>query len=307
MKRLFTLFGVMITTVALGLATIDVAEAKKGFGGGKSFGSKFSQSQSVKKGNTNSAQRSANTPTSASQQKNADRKQQLASKGGMMGMLGALAIGGLLGAMFFGGAFENINFMDILLFALIGFIIYKLLASRKKPQTQQAATAHGQMPIEPQENNQYRDNANDYGSTAAASTPAYDGQSLDELRRGIDAGFDEAAFIEGAKSCYSRMQKAWSEGDIADIRQFVTDHVFVEIQDQYQQREGDVVTEVISLNAELLSAQDLGSKQEASVLFDAQLTEDGVPTQSQEVWHFSRPNNSLKPTWFLEGIQQVED
>jgi len=48
-----------------------------------------------------------------------------------MGMLGGLALGGLLGSLFFCGAFENINFMDILVFGGIAFLLYKLFAARK--------------------------------------------------------------------------------------------------------------------------------------------------------------------------------
>ena len=49
-----------------------------------------------------------------------------------MGMLGGLALGGLLGALFFGGAFENINFMDVLIFGLIACVLYKIFVSRKR-------------------------------------------------------------------------------------------------------------------------------------------------------------------------------
>ncbi len=47
-------------------------------------------------------------------------------------MLGGLALGGLLGALFFGGAFENLNFLDIAIFALIGFLLYRLFAARAR-------------------------------------------------------------------------------------------------------------------------------------------------------------------------------
>jgi len=307
MNRLFTLFVAFIATATITIATIDTAEAKR-LGSGNSFGSKFSQSNSVKK-DTAPQQRNGAAAATPAQQTNMAQKQKMANKGGIAGMIGALAIGGILGAMFFGGAFENVNFMDILLFALIGFIIFKLIKSRMKPQ-QQVATEHGEIDIN--EGNQHRENMNDMGSNSeqANSTPSAaafsNEQSLDSLRQGIAKGFDQEGFTEGAKSCYERLQKAWDEGDVADIRQFVSDHVFVEIQEQIQQRESNSSTEIISLTAELLSAQDLGSKQEAIVMFDAELLEDGIPTHNQEVWHFSRPNNSSQPTWFLEGIQQVE-
>ena len=56
----------------------------------------------------------------------------MTNRGGLMGMLGGLALGGLLGSMFFGGAFENFNFMDILIFGGVAFLLYKLFAARAR-------------------------------------------------------------------------------------------------------------------------------------------------------------------------------
>ncbi len=299
MKRIINSLMVVVATVVLGLSVVDQAQAKKGFSGGGSFGSKFSHSKPVKRDSASPSRQAAATPA---QQKNLDRKQALAQKGGLAGMLGALAIGGLLGALFFGGAFENINFFDILIFGLIAFILFKMLGARARQQNRPAAAGgYGDIDME-NDSVQQRESASDlFGGSAASS------DGLDALRTGIVKGFEEDAFLEGAKSCFRRLQRAWDEGDLADIRQFTTDHVFAEIQDRLQQRTGQSSTEVKELRAELLSADDLGSKQEASVLFEGVLIEDGEPTQIQEVWHFTRPANSTQPTWFLDGIQQVEE
>jgi predicted lipid-binding transport protein (Tim44 family) len=34
---------------------------------------------------------------------------------------------------------------------------------------------------------------------------------------------------------------------------------------------------------------------------------DAKPGQVREVWHFTRSRSSRQPTWFLDGIQQLED
>ena len=305
MKLFFNTLMVTVASLTLSLGVINTAEAKKGFSGGGSFGSKFSQNKSVKRDSATSGKQNA-TPA---QQTNADRKQQLAKKGGIAGMLGMLAMGGLLGALFFGGAFENINFMDILIFGLIAFVLFKIFSSRAKAGQQNrpaAASGYGDMEMTPDNNpNQQRENMAGAFGGGHAETASEDG--LDTLRTGIDKGFDADEFINGAKSCFERLQRAWSEGDMADVRQFTSDHVFVEIQDRHRQRDGKSDIEVVSLNAELLSAHNLGSKQEASVFFQAELLEDGERVQVEEVWHFTRPSNSTQPTWFLDGIQQVED
>jgi predicted lipid-binding transport protein (Tim44 family) len=299
MKSVVTLFVAITASLALLLGGMDAAEAKR-MGGGKSFGSKFSQSQSVNR--TASQPQKAATPA---QQTNSTLKDSFAKRGGMMGMLGGLALGGLLGALFFGGAFEGINFMDVLLFAGLGlaaFMIFRtLMASRARQQAQSAAAtagAYNSQAVEqlPQQTRQGVDQH--FGGSSQS-----DGPSLDSLRGAAPKGFDQAAFVDGAKNCFARLQKSWDEGDLADIRQFTTDHVFGEIQDQFQNRIGNSQTEIIDLNAELLSANDLGSKQEAIVLFKAQLREDGNSIHVDEVWHFVKASNNA--TWQLEGIQQV--
>ncbi len=189
--------------------------------------------------------------------------------------------------------------MDIVIFGLIIFLLYKFMSRRTQP-----ATAGGYSPVEmgKDENYQQRESSAHYGSSHSLE----EGQSVDDLRATTPKQFDQAAFLDGAKNCFARLQQAWDEGDLADIRQFTTDHVFGEIQDQYHARGSHNTTAIVSLDAELLSANDLGSKQEAIVLFKAELKEDGEQHLIEEVWHFIQSNNSQQSTWFLDGIQQIE-
>lgn len=117
---------VFITVLTLLFIMAGAAHAKR-LGGGSSFGSKSSYSSPFKK---------SSTQKSPSQQKaaatNQAQKQQLSKRGGLMGMLGGLALGGLLGALFFGGAFENFNMFDFLIIGAIIFAIYWFM-KRKKP------------------------------------------------------------------------------------------------------------------------------------------------------------------------------
>ncbi|MDQ6979252.1 MAG: Tim44 domain-containing protein, partial [Mariprofundaceae bacterium] len=93
MKKLM-MAAIIVAIGGLGLS-VDTAEAKR-FGGGSSFGKKHS-APTTQPGMT---QRS--TPGQSA------NKQGGSARSGMMGMLGGLALGGLLGAMFFGGGFEGV-------------------------------------------------------------------------------------------------------------------------------------------------------------------------------------------------------
>ncbi len=236
-----------------------------------------------------------------------------------MRMLGGIALGGLLGAMLFGGGFEGINFLDILIFGAVAFLLFKLFAARRG-STGRTATAGAYYPPDSEAERPYQRQAETgqpgragfntdvlFGKNRAASSAGFSAQPATPV---LPADFDAAAFLNGAKSAYAMMQKAWDEGDLADLRGLATDKVFGELQDQLRARGPQPNrTELLKVDAEILEVRDTGSDREVAVLFDTLLREapGEEPAQVREVWHFVRPRNSRQPTWFLDGIQQVED
>jgi predicted lipid-binding transport protein (Tim44 family) len=248
---------------------------------------------------------------------NAAQRQSLANRGGLMGMLGGLAIGGLLGALLFGGAFENINFFDIAVILGLAALAYFLFASLRRrggPAASPAAAAYGSpvagpAPGDAEEPVMRRE--------TAATAPRSGGWGAvlgggGEPAVSVPPGFDTAGFMEGAKRAYRMLQEAWDRGDLSELRGLTTDDVFAELQDQLRARAGENRTEVIRLDAQLLEARQSGNEMEASVLFEAFLREvddtrgpDERGELVREVWHFTRPANSRQPTWFLDGIQQT--
>ena len=119
MKKILTLLTLAV--FSFGLAAFD-AEAKR-FGGGQSMGKQresMSQQAAPQPGQTPSA-----APGAA------------ARPGGnkWLGPLAGLAAGGLLAALFMGGAFEGINMMDVLMLAaLIGGVFFVVRMLRKPRQ-----------------------------------------------------------------------------------------------------------------------------------------------------------------------------
>lgn len=224
-----------------------------------------------------------------------------------MGMLGGLALGGLLGSMFFGGAFEGINFMDILLFVGLGYLLLKLFAARA-PQTQPAAGNYQRntsAPVDTGYDNQYAGNDN-----AGFETDVLFGKNKPNTRPTpeMPAGFDKDSFLRGAESAYQYLQSAWDSGDLASIRGLTTDKVFAEIQDQLKASATKNKTEILKLQSELLEIQETGHDWEAAVLFDTLMREDdGAVEQVREVWHFIRSTHSQQPKWYLDGIQQLAE
>lgn len=303
MKPFLVLLGVATVAITFLLLPFAESEARR-LGGGSSFGSKptYSQPKNLQRSTVD------RTPTAA-QTQNQARRAQLAQRGGLWGMLGGLALGGLLGALFFGGAFEGINFLDILLFAGIAFLLYYLFVMRRRSQGLSPAAAHGPAP-----------GPSAYSRQAAVprTGAGFDTDLLFKDKPGaepmaateIPADFDQRRFLDGATNAYRRLQAAWDQGDLADIREFTTDPVFTEIESQFAARSGENRTELFKVDAELLEVRQVGDQMEASVLFDVLMREsdsdDTRPYQVREVWHFVRPARSERPTWFLDGIQQLE-
>ncbi len=319
MNKFFAFAATLIVTLTLTLGGISEAEAKR-FGGGSSFGSKSIYSSPYRRSTTTQPSRSASQQQAY--QQNQAARQNLSRRGGLMGMLGALALGGLLGSLFFGGAFEGFNLMDILVFGGIAYLLYRLFAA-KAGQTQTPAYSRNDY-----QNNrepfQYRGNQQEYSDNSTGFDTDLlfkKGQSASDQRQenfqsdadfapsALPVGFNEQDFLAGAEIAFRTLQTAWDNRDLSEIRGLTTDKVFAEIQEQLRASDEVNQTDILKLQSELLEAREIGSELEAVVLFDTIMREnpEQQAQQVREVWHFVKPKNSRQPTWYLDGIQQLED
>ena len=311
-----TVFLTSLCVLAMLMISVSDASAAR-LGGGKSFGSRPSYSTPYQRspGMDGGYSRPASPQSpayGAAQAKNQAARDALGQRGGFARFLGGMALGGLLGAMFFGGGFEHINFLDILIFAGIAFLLFRLLASRRTqgpvPSTQQGHFEERSSEVHP---SGYQRQSHDQGPGFDTDILSKKG-SVPQSAKGpvLPEGFDANDFLEGAKRAYGMLQKAWDEGELADLRALTTDKVFGELQDQIRER-GDTPnqTDLLKVEAELLEVRDYGNNREVTVLFDVLMREspEAHPTQVREVWHFIRAHNSRQPTWFLDGIQQLAE
>lgn len=313
MNKTIGLLATLVIGISLSLGGISDAEAKR-FGGARSFGSKSTYSSPYKRSSTSS------TRTASQQQaytQNQAARQSMAKRGGLMGMLGGLALGGLLGAMFFGGAFEGLNFMDMIIFGGIAYLLYKMFAA-KAGQAQQPAYQRSQSSYSSMQDDKPQNQSAGFDTDMLfkKDKSAFSGETMQAQEQDADfsdpvempADFDQSAFLSGAKIAFKNLQDAWDKKDLAEIRGLTTDKVFVEIQEQIKATEGENHTQVLKLDAELLEVREIGNELEAVVLFDSIMREE-VDTQAEqvrEVWHFIKPKNSVQPKWYLDGIQQLE-
>jgi predicted lipid-binding transport protein (Tim44 family) len=293
MKKLFTLLTLAV--FSFGLAAFD-AEAKR-FGGGKSIGK---QREAI---SPQAAPKPGQAPAGAAAP---------AAAGGSkwMGPLAGLAAGGLLAALFMGGAFEGINMMDVLMLAALMAAIFFVVRMLRRPRQENTArpmqysgmgTTGGSGPVP--------------GTAApaeAASAPAtaapVQATPVTRSAANIPADFQVEPFLRNAKTSFIRLQAANDARDLSDIREYTTPQMFAEISMQLNERGGEPQrTEVVAINADLLEVVTENDTAIASVRFNGQLLEtpNSAPEPFDEIWHVQKDLKDPDAVWLLAGIQQA--
>jgi len=285
MKNTITLLTLAI--FSFGLIAFD-AEAKR-MGSGKNLGT---QRQSV-----NQQQATPNKP----QQSPAAATPSTGSKWG--GALAGLAAGGLLAALFMGGAFENINMTDIITMLLLMAAVFFIIRMLRKPKAAQSTPSMQYSGVNT--NTQDRFSTPPFGSSTGNA--AGDNETAYH-QSDIPADFKVEPFIRNAKASFIRLQTAHDHGDINEIRDYVTPEMLAEITAQINER-GDVQqkTEVMFIDANLLEVETTNDMAIASVRFTGQLRDvpDGEPETFDEIWHVQKDLKDPNATWLLAGIQQT--
>lgn len=126
--------------------------------------------------------------------------------------------------------------------------------------------------------------------------------------RNIPADFDVAGFVRNAKVQFIRLQAANDAGNLDDIREFTSPEMFAELKMDITER-GPVssVTEVVSIEADVLDVAEETTQHVVSVRFTGLIREDKLaPAEAfDEVWHLTKPRDG-RTGWVLSGIQQMQ-
>ncbi len=298
MKTLFTLVVVALVSTVF---VAPPAEAKR-LGGGMSFGKSYKYSRPAQR--QAAPAQSARTPSQAQQAAGSAGR---TNRGGMMGMLGGLAAGGLLAALFFGGAFENINFFDILLLgglALGGIALFRAMrrnAAPAHPREAAAGPAGYQPPPAPEV--QTRQSA-----SGGFQVPEIGSGLKGEALSAQPDWFDENAFMAEAANHFMALQKAWDSGDMSLIQEYVTPEFLAYISKERAALPAQQETKIIDLQPRLLDLLRDGDKVVAAILFQGYEQEPGgEPEAFADIWHVEHPADDPNADWLLAGIRKLDD
>ncbi|MCR9985622.1 MULTISPECIES: Tim44 domain-containing protein [Vibrio diabolicus subgroup] len=289
MKRLFSIVALLMFTVAV----TPIAEAKK-FGGSKSFGKSYKTAPAPK-------QQQQNTNTVGK-----DQTAKSSSKKGLMGgLLGGLLAGGLLAA-FFGGAFEGIQFMDILIIGLIAFVIFRLMRGMlgakqgSMNQHRQQPAFGGNAPKFEQPNMQ---NFEQQPNTNNGGFGGFGAQT--DVPHNYPPGFDQAAFINGSREHYRILQGAWNHNQLETIEEYVSPSLFEDLKAERAKLDGEQHTDVMYVDAEIVRADYDANKAQLSLQFSGRYrdTVEGVEEEIEDIWHLERDLTVPNAPWLIVGIQ----
>ncbi|MDF2153597.1 Tim44 domain-containing protein [Vibrio sp. CAU 1672] len=287
MKRLFSLVALLMFTVSV----TPIAEAKK-FGGGKSFGKSYKTAPAPK-------QQQQNTNTIGKDQA---AKPSSGKKGLMGGLLGGLLAGGLLAA-FFGGAFEGIQFMDILILGLIAFVIFKLMRGMLGAK-QSSMNQYRQQPAFGGNSPKFEQpNMQNFEQQPGATVGGFGAQT--DVPHNYPPGFDQAAFINGAREHYRILQGAWNHNQLETIEEYVSPSLLDDLKAERAKLEGDQHTDVMYVDAEIVRADHDASKAQLSLQFSGRYRDavEGIEENIEDIWHLERDLTVPNAPWLIVGIQ----
>ena len=290
-------------------------------GGGRSFGSRGSRPSAPSRSYSSP---SPTQPPSTPRQQPGAGFSSPRPFGGFLGGLGGMLLGGFIGSLLFrglgmAGAADTgggIGFVEILIFALLAYGIYRFIKAKRERAAYATQTYYAS---EPQT---YREEI--------SNVPPISGQvSRDsEVNRGVDyirqmdPSFNEDKFKDNVTDLCFMVQAAWANRDLSPANGLVTTEAHSTlkemIDDLKAQKRINHLENIAMRNVEMIEAWQESGNDFITVKFHANLLDYTIdeatgqvisgskfdPVKFEEYWTFTRPvgNNP----WKLSAIQQVE-
>lgn len=297
------------------------AEAKRA-GGGSSVGRQSTNVTSQRQAttppaasSTTTAKSSAAAPAAGAATAGAAAKSG-ASRwlGPLAGIAAGLGIAALLSHLGLSGAFADFLVLALIAAAVVFgvmFFLRRMRGGQAQPAMQGASAASSGASPYGQGGGMMRESLQPTPQMPAAPSPAAgpsasfgSDATQDDLSWFIPQDFDTHRFLQEAKQQFVAVQKIWDSGDVAQLRNYMTDDLMKELEAQLKDRTGTNRTDVVLLNAELLGIEKVSDGHLASVRFSGMLREEAETEafRFEEVWNLYKPDQG---GWLLAGIQQV--
>lgn len=270
-----------IFTIFLSMAMfVNTADARR-FGGGRSFGKSWSAP---------SHRTSSSFFSKSTSRKPSNILSQPKRSGMLKGVLMGLLAGGLLGSLLGGSAFQGLQGLDIIIFVLIAFGLFRLYQRKKMSENAYAGS----------ENIYHREN---FQHQQAQPSSFHTTSTINEDQS--PSWFNEAKFVKGAKSHFLTLQKAWDENDLPTIQSYCVPELYESIAKERMDYAGKQHTQVTNLNARLLDIVEEGEHVVAGIEFEAIISTNNQQKEKvREVWSIQHEKAHGHGDWLIVGIEQ---
>ena len=200
------------------------------------------------------------------------------------GILGGLALGGVLGYLFGGSGLLGFLLLAALAVAVVFGIRAAMARRQERPRPVQFAGIADE--------------------TVAAPPPPQPAAGTAAPASGVPVGFDTAGFLRAAKMNFIKLQLANDARRLDEIREFTTREMYDELRRDLPA--GAQQTDVVALNADLLELATERGEHWAAVRFSGMVRETpGTEAVGfEEVWNLVKPADGSSG-WLLAGIQQM--
>ena len=189
--------------------------------------------------------------------------------------------------------FEGLQIMDMLIFGLIAFLLFRFLAARRR-QAQPAAA--GGAPYQREMPTQAAPNSIFGGSSAAAIKPVIN----------APAWFNEQSFVSAGREHFLSLQQHWDANEMDKIAEFVTPQLLDFLsRERADLGDGFQSTYVDDLDVQLDGVDDLSDKTVATLTFTgvAKTSRFDQGEAFSESWRMERAAGDNQP-WLVAGIRQ---
>jgi predicted lipid-binding transport protein (Tim44 family) len=118
-------------------------------------------------------------------------------------------------------------------------------------------------------------------------------------------GFDQPAFINGAREHYRIIQGAWNHNQLETIREYVSASLYADLELERSRLDGDQHTDVMYVDAEVVRADYDASKAQLSLQFSGRYRDavEGIEEDITDIWHLERDLTTPNAPWLIVGIQ----
>lgn len=117
--------------------------------------------------------------------------------------------------------------------------------------------------------------------------------------------FDHAAFVNGSREHYRKLQGAWNHNELETIREYVSPGLFDDLSAERAKLEGEQHTDVMYVDAEIVRADHNATSAQLSLQFSGRYRDaaEGVEEDITDVWHLERDLTQPNAPWLIVGIQ----